>query len=104
MEAPSGSFVDRFRPGQTRRRRRVTTLGGAICVDKRIVVKVSSEFVEFSKEKQGLYWDLGKAESCRKAEGVGMDQIGVEGVVILVMAEALMLALRKWGRKWIPTV
>ena len=27
-----------------------------------------------------------------------MDQIGVEGEDSLVMAEALMLALRKWGR------
>ena len=31
-----------------------------------------------------------------------MDQIGVEGEDSLVMAEALMLALRKWGRKRIP--
>ena len=43
-----------------------------------------------------------EAESCRKAEGVFMDQIGVEGEDSLVMAEALMLALRKWGRKRIP--
>ena len=31
-----------------------------------------------------------------------MDQIGVEGEDSLVMAEAFMLALRKWGRKQIP--
>ena len=59
-------------------------------------MKVSSELVEFVKEEQGVVMGF------RKAEGVGMDQIGVEGEDSLVMAEALMFALRKWGRKRIP--
>ena len=37
-------------------------------------MKVSSELVDLSRKNEGLYWDLGKAENCRKEEGVGMDQ------------------------------